>query len=120
MFLYPPGKHAPRAFLPAQYNAVQEAKYRIIEDAVYSEVYGFAQTRMPTPGAVLPAEMIAARLAQLEAGVAAEKHRDIASRPGGVKSRGLPVAEIGALHQAHIAERLIPYPQTKPARPPQP
>lgn len=119
MFLYPPGKQVSRGFSVGSYNPVQEAKYRIVEDTVYSEVYGFARTRLPTPGAMLPEIVVVNRLAQMEAGIAAEKHRDRHFVPGGMGSRGLPVAEIGTLHQQHIAERLRPYPQMKPARPAQ-
>ena len=102
---YAPGVPAVRGWNQSAYSPVQAAKYAIISDMLYSEAYGFAATRLPTPGAVLPEAGVAARLAQMDAGLAGEQRRE-------KYTRAIQGADLLPLHRLSVAEQLHAYPQT--------
>ena len=52
--MHPPGRTTTR--YNAIYSEDQDAKQRILVDMAYAASYGFIQTRLPTPGAVLEAK----------------------------------------------------------------
>lgn len=89
------------------HNETQAAKLAILMDIAYGLAYGWGvHTRLPTPGATLPAARIEKRLGQMEAGWRGEQNRV----PG---TRGVRASDMTPLAQAHYAERLLEYPQTQ-------
>ena len=99
-----PGGTTRRAF--SGYTPEQDAKWQILSDIAYSAGYGFEQTRQPTPGAVLPQDTVQERVHQVEEGWTYESKRDRGSS-------GLdPAADVPQAAQYHLAERLLPFPQT--------
>ena len=104
---HPPGKVTSRGWTDANYQqAGQDAKQRIISDMAYSHAYGFGATRLPTPGAVIPAAETEKRMQQVADGWKGEAPRTVGTR-------GLdPTEVLTPLEQQHFAERLRAYPQT--------
>lgn len=102
MLTHRPGLTVKRGF--SGYSEEQDAKYRILEDLAYSEAFGFAGCRQPTPGAVLPAEYVTERVADVERAWRGEANREAGSR-------GMRAADLSASHQAHLAERLLEHPR---------
>ena len=99
-----PGASTRRAF--SGYSPEQEAKWLILSDIAYAAGYGYSQTRMPTPGTNLSTDTVERRTHQVEEGWTYESKRDKGST-------GLdPADELPTLAQYHLAERLLPYPQT--------
>ena len=104
MHFHPPGITTCRAF--SGYTPEEDDVYRILEDVAYSTAYGFHQTRLPTPGQVLPQELIDTRNREVAEGWQYESSRQKGSR-------GLnPVEDLSPLHQQHLAERMKNHPQT--------
>lgn len=97
-----PGVKTHRAF--SGYSAAQDAKFRILEDLAYSEAFGFAACRQPTPGTVLSIEYVTERVTEVE-----RAWRGEAPRESG--ARGMRASDLSAAHQAHLAERLLEYPR---------
>ena len=95
------------------YSQEQDTKQQYLNDIAYAAGYGFAACRLPTPGVVLPADVVEERLGQVAAGWANEARiRDkVADVP---TTRGFdPRVELGKHAQEYLAERLLPYPQTE-------
>ena len=105
-FIHKPGETVKRAF--GGYSEVQDAKYRIFEDLAYSVAQGFNGCRMPTPGAVLPAETVERRVGEVELGWRGET----AGRSGNSVARGMRTSDLSPYHQQHLTERLTNYPRT--------
>lgn len=105
-FIHAPGKITLRGF--SGYSETQDAKYRIFEDLAYSVAHGFSGCRMPTPGAVLPAETVEQRVGEVERGWRGEA----AGRPDKGIARGMRASDLEASHQQHLTERLTDYPRT--------
>ena len=89
------------------YNETQEAKQAALSDAAYAAGYGFAGCRAPTPGAVLPADKVDARLEHIREGWAYEANLRDKQTSGFDPKSALPITA-----QYHLAERMMPYPQT--------
>ena len=106
MLFHKPGETVKRAF--GYYSETQDAKYRIFEDLAYSVAYGFANCRMPTPGAVLPAETVERRVGEVERGWRGEA----GGRGGNGVARGMRASDLSLYHQQHLTERLMNYPRT--------
>lgn len=52
---FAPGEETTRTRYPASsYTPRQEALWQALDDAFYAANYGYAQTRLPTPGWVIP------------------------------------------------------------------
>jgi hypothetical protein len=102
---HPPRGATKRAF--SGYTELQDAKWRILSDIAYAGAYGYAQTRMATPGVYLPEEVMRERVHHVAEGWGYEADlRDKATR--GME----PLGDLPAAAQYHLAERLAPYPQT--------
>lgn len=56
MPFHPPGQPVHRAY--GHYSARQEAIWQALADFAYATQYGFGHTRMPAPGAPLPAPVV--------------------------------------------------------------
>ena len=99
-----PGVSTRRAF--SGYTPEQEAKWQILSDIAYAAGYGYSQTRLATPGAVLSADTVEARVHNVEEGWTYESKRDKGST-------GLdPSEELPPAAQYYLTERLLPFPQT--------
>ena len=105
-FLHKPGWAIRRGY--EGYTETQDAKYRIFEDLAYSVTHGFEGCRMPTPGAVLPAETVKKRVGEVERGWRGEA----GARSGNGVRRAMRASDLGLYHQQHLTERLINYPRT--------
>jgi len=102
---HPPRGSTKRAF--SGYTDLQDTKYRILSDIAYAAAYGYGQTRMATPGVVIPEADMENRVHHVAEGWRYEADlRDKATR-------GMdPMSDLSRTAQYHLAERLMPYPQT--------
>jgi hypothetical protein len=102
---HPPRAVTKRAF--SGYSEIQDFKQQVLNDIAYAGAYGFAQTRMATPGAHLPEADVTERVQHVAEGWGYEA--DLRDK----NTRGMdPAADLPKIAQYYLAERLMPYPQT--------
>lgn len=102
---HPPGIKTKREFFG--YNETADIKQRIFSDAMYAAAFGFGACRVPTPGAVLPEDDVNQRLTHIAEGWAYETELR-----GKDRTAFDPRLHLSPLHQYHLAEAMMPYPQT--------
>ena len=108
---YNPGVITKMAF--GLYSEKSLAKQQILSDIAYAAAYGFAQTRIVSPGVEISAETVEGRLRQVKDAWEYETTRS----PGTVGFD--PFASLTKPEQEYLAVRLLGYPQTDSAFYPQ-